>query len=86
MNDDETGLMLWGAVNFPGRDEYFVVMAYCLLLRVDSAGPWPVLLRYDEQLTIDDGVRYRFIAETDTWEEADSIRAEFCRKIEARAL
>ncbi len=61
-------------------------MAYCLLLRFDSAGPWPVLLRDDEQVRVADGVRYRFIAETDTWEEADSIRAELYQKIEARAL
>ena len=58
-------------------------MAYCLLLRFDSAGPCPVVLRDDEQLIGGDGARYRFIAETDTWEEADAKIAELYRKIEA---
>ena len=31
-------------------------------------------------------VRYRFIAETDTWEEADAIIAEIYQGIAARAL
>ena len=60
-------------------------MAYCLLLRFDSAGPCPVLLRDDEQLMGGDGVRYRIIAETDTWQEADAI-AELYQRIAARAL
>ena len=61
-------------------------MAYCLLLRFDSAGPCPVVRRDDAQMMIDGGVRYRFIAATDTWQEADSMRAELYQKIAARAL
>jgi hypothetical protein len=62
-------------------------MAYCLLLRFDSAGPCPVLLRDDEQVTGGgDGVRYRFIAQTESWEEADAIMAELYQKIAAREL
>jgi hypothetical protein len=61
-------------------------MAYCLLLRFDSAGPCPVVVRDDERLIGGDGARYRFIAETDTWEEADAKIAELYRQIEAGAL
>jgi hypothetical protein len=41
-------------------------MAYCRPLRFDAAGPCPVLLRDDEQVPGGDGVRYRFIALTET--------------------
>ena len=61
-------------------------MAYALLVRFDSAGPCPVLVRDDERLDRPDGVRYRFVTQTDTWEEADAIRDELHRKIEAREL
>jgi len=57
-------------------------MAYCLLLRFDSAGPRPVLVRDDEPLASGDGVRYRYIAEADTWAEANAIRELLDRKIE----
>jgi hypothetical protein len=33
-----------------------------------------------------DGVRYRFIAETESWDEADAMITELYRKIAARAL
>jgi len=33
-----------------------------------------------------DGVRYRFIAETDNWEEADAILAALYQKSAARAV
>jgi hypothetical protein len=33
-----------------------------------------------------DGVRYRFIAETDSWEEADAIISDLYQKIAARAV
>jgi len=63
-------------------------MAYALLLKFDQAGPSPVLLRDDEQLDCGcgNGIRYRFIAETNTWEEADAMRKQLWRKIEAREL
>jgi hypothetical protein len=61
-------------------------MAYCLLLRFDSTGPRPVLLREDEPLTGGDGVRYRFIAETETLAEANEIQQQLYRRIEAREL
>jgi hypothetical protein len=42
-------------------------MAYCLLLRYDSTGPRPVLLRDDERLDGNGaGSRYRFVAATET--------------------
>ena len=49
-------------------------MAYCLLLRYDSDGPCPVLLRDDERLDGDGArARYRFVASTETWPEANAI-------------
>jgi hypothetical protein len=46
-------------------------MSYAILLRLDSAGACPVLLREDaELLTSDKGVRWRFVAETDDHVEA----------------
>lgn len=56
-------------------------MPYCLLLRFDSAGPCCVLLRDDVQLDGRDGVRYRMIAATETWAEADAIRASIEQRI-----
>jgi hypothetical protein len=61
-------------------------MAYALLLRFDPAGPCPVLVRDDERLDRGDGVRYRFVAEADTWEDAEAIRQQLERQIEAREL
>ena len=61
-------------------------MAYALLLRFDSAGPCPVLVRDDERLDRSDGVRYRFVAEADTWKDAEAIRRQLERQIEAREL
>jgi hypothetical protein len=62
-------------------------MAYCLLLRYDSDGPCPVLLRDDERL---DGngarARYRFIASTESWAEAKAIMDLVCKAMEAREL
>jgi hypothetical protein len=62
-------------------------MAYCLLLRYDSDGRCPVLLRDDERL---DGngarARYRFVASTDTWAEANAIMELVYKAIEAREL
>ncbi len=62
-------------------------MAYCLLLRYDSVGLCPVLIRDDERLDGNGaGARYRFIAETESREEADAILGELNRKIAARSL
>jgi len=62
-------------------------MAYCLLLRYDSDGPCPVLLRDDERL---DGkgarARYRFVASTETWAEANAIMELVYKAIEDREL
>jgi hypothetical protein len=57
-------------------------MTYCLLLRFDSAGTRPVLVRDDELVASGAGIRYRFIAEADTWAEANAIRELLDRKIE----
>ena len=59
-------------------------MGYCVLLRFDSAGSCPVLLREGEQLSRADGVRYRFVAETDSWDEANAIQEQLRRKIDAQ--
>jgi hypothetical protein len=61
-------------------------MAYALLLKFDQAGPSPMLVRDDERLDRCDGVRYRFIAEADTWEDAETIRQQLERQIESREL
>ena len=61
-------------------------MTYALLLKFDQAGPSPMLVRGDERLDRGDGVRYRFVAEADTWEDAEAIRQQLERQIEAREL
>jgi hypothetical protein len=61
-------------------------MAYALLLRFDVSGPCPVLVRADERLDRGDGVRYRFVAEAETWEDAEAIRHELQQQIDAREL
>jgi hypothetical protein len=61
-------------------------MAYALLLRFDVTGPCPVLVRDDQRLDRDDGVRYRFVAEAATWEDAEAIRQELQQQIEAREI
>ena len=62
-------------------------MAYCLLLRYDSDGPCPVLLRDDERLDGDGAhARYRFVASTETWAEANAIMELVYRAIEDREL
>jgi hypothetical protein len=46
-------------------------MAYAVLLRLDSAGDCPVILREDSQrLSREKGVQYRFVAQTDEHGEA----------------
>jgi hypothetical protein len=45
-----------------------------------------MLVRDDERLDRGDGVRYRFVAEADTWEDAEAIRQQLERQIEAREL
>ena len=54
---------------------------YCLLLRFDSAGPCCVLLRDDERLEAGESARYRFVAATETWAEADAIRVSLEQQI-----
>jgi len=61
-------------------------MTYCLLLRFDSGGPRPVVVREDEQLARGDGVRYRFIAQAETLAEVHEIEEDLNRRIEAREL
>ena len=61
-------------------------MPYALLLRFDPAGPRPMLVRDDQRLDRSDGVRYRFVAEADTWEDAEVIRQQLERQIAAREL
>jgi hypothetical protein len=61
-------------------------MAYALLLRFDPAGTRPMLVRDDQRLDRHDGVRYRFVAEADTWEDAEAIRQELEQQIAAREL
>jgi len=62
-------------------------MAYCLLLRYDPAGPCPVLLRDDERLGNGAaGARYRFVASTETWAEANALMERVYKAIEAREL
>lgn len=56
-------------------------MPYAVLLRLDSAGSCPLILRDDsEPLTGGDGVRYRFIAETDGPDEAARIADQLQRR------
>jgi hypothetical protein len=45
-----------------------------------------MLVRDDQRLDRGDGVRYRFVAEADTWEDAEAIRQQLERQIEAREL
>jgi hypothetical protein len=45
-------------------------MAYAVLLRLDSAGPCPVIVHDDDQLLCSEGARWRFVAETDDHREA----------------
>ena len=53
-------------------------MAYCLLLRYDAAGCFPVLLRDDERLDGNQtGVRYRFVASIQTLEEAEAMLRQY---------
>jgi len=63
-------------------------MAYCLLLRYDPAGPCPVLLHDDERLDGNGaaGARYRFVASTETWAEANALMERAYKAIEAREL
>lgn len=61
-------------------------MAYALLLRFDVSGPCPMLVRDDERLDRGDGVRYRFVAQADTWEDAEAIRQQLQQQIDAREL
>jgi hypothetical protein len=59
-------------------------MSYCILLRIDSNGCAPVLLREDEELPGVDGVRYRFVAEADTLDEANAILQQLSKRTESR--
>lgn len=62
-------------------------MAYCLLLRYDSDGPCPVLLRDDERLDGNSArARYRFVASTETWAKANAILELVYKAIEDREL
>ena len=40
-------------------------MSYLIVLRYDSAGTCPVVLREDDQLMSSDGARWRLVAQTD---------------------
>jgi len=61
-------------------------MSYALYVRFDETGARPVLLRDHETLDGGEGVRYRYVTTTAGWEEADAIRVELRRRIEAREL
>jgi hypothetical protein len=62
-------------------------MAYCLLLRYDSTGPCPLVLRDDERLDgTGAGARYRFVASTETWAEANALMELVYKAIEDREL
>jgi hypothetical protein len=54
-------------------------MAYAVLLRLDMAGALPVILHDDDgPLPPEEGVRWRFVAQTDDHDEAVRI-AELLR-------
>jgi hypothetical protein len=50
-------------------------MTYTVLVRIDEAGPWPVVVAEDEKLLTGDGARWRYVATSNTWQEADRVRA-----------
>jgi hypothetical protein len=59
-------------------------MPYAVLLRLDAAGACPVILRDDsEPLTGGEGVRYRFVAETDDQVEAVQVADLLQRRMTA---
>ena len=59
---------------------------YIVLVRIDEAGPWPVVVGEDERLPAGDGARWRYIATADTWQEADQVRAALHEKRERGEL
>jgi hypothetical protein len=61
-------------------------MTYTVLVRIDSAGKWPVVAEEDEQLFSDEGDRWRFVATVDTWAEAQQLREELHQQRERGEL
>ncbi len=54
-----------------------------VLLRLDAAGPYPVLVDDDEKLLTSEGVRWRFVANVATRDEGLEIVLRLRRELEA---
>jgi len=50
-------------------------MTYAVLVRLDAAGAWPVIVSADDELPGADSARWRFIAETPSLSEAVRLHA-----------
>jgi hypothetical protein len=61
-------------------------MTYTVLVRIDEAGRWPVVVREDEELLSGDGARWRYVATADMRQEADRVRAALHEKHERGEL
>jgi hypothetical protein len=55
-------------------------MVYAVLLRLDSAGPCPVVVYDDDQLLSREGARWRLVAQTDDYGEAVGVAAATARR------
>jgi hypothetical protein len=60
--------------------------SYTVQVRNDSAGKWPVVATEDEELFTDDGARWRFVTNVETWAEAQHLREELHRQRERGGL
>jgi hypothetical protein len=58
-------------------------MAYAILLRIDAHGARPELVREDDKLPPEKGVRWRYVARTDDYEEALRVAEALRRRCEA---
>jgi len=61
-------------------------MHYAILLRLDSTGARPVLVREGDELACEKGVRWRYVAEADDYGEAVRVTEVLQRRCEAGEL
>ena len=54
-----------------------------VLIRLDEAGPWPVLVDDDEDLMTEPGVRWRFVAEVPDHDTGLQLLEQLHRQCEA---
>jgi hypothetical protein len=73
-------------VSAVGRTATVPPMTYTVLVRIDSAGRWPVVAKEDEEPFSDAGARWRFVASVSTWAEAQRLREELHRQRERGEL